>query len=74
MCTCCKLFFTSAVTLQHTEKKIDLPVEQASLIPSEHLEVIRELGEGHYAVVHLGEWKRQPGDQKPVRIFSYYNY
>ena len=35
----------------------------AYVIPSEDLRVIRELGEGQYGVVELGEWKSPNGDK-----------
>ena len=35
----------------------------ACLIPSEDLRELRELGEGQYGVVHLGEWKPPQGNE-----------
>ena len=35
----------------------------ACLIPSEDLRDLRELGEGQYGIVHLGEWKPPQGDE-----------
>jgi len=51
--------FTISNFCQQSEKKD--PELPACLIPLEDLKVVKELGEGQYGVVQLGEWKSTQG-------------